>query len=130
MLSFIVPCYNAESTIGRCLKSILALKRKDVEVIVVDDGSSDNTVSEINSFNDERLILIRQENCGVSAARNTGLSVAKGNMISFVDADDEILAVEYTQIMDSVDSDVLFFPFDILWGRLSENQDEFSSELN
>lgn len=91
LISVIIPAYNAEKFIERCLSSVLGQSYRALEVIVVDDGSGDNTAAEVNRFVDERLSLLRlPSNCGQSVARNTGLAVAKGEYIGFVDADDFI----------------------------------------
>lgn len=86
--SVIVPAYNAEKTIGRCIDSLLNQTLKSIEVIVVDDGSTDNTSLVCNSYCDERLKLIYKENGGVSSARNKGLEIANGEYILFCDSDD------------------------------------------
>lgn len=90
MISVIVPAYNAEKTIGCCVKSILAQTYADFELILVDDGSKDATLDVCRSFDDSRIMVLHQENGGVSAARNKGLELAKGEYIAFVDSDDYI----------------------------------------
>lgn len=89
-ISVIIPAYNAEKMIDRCVKSILQQSYSNLEVIVIDDGSIDRTKSIINeiSLKDKRLIYKFQSNAGVSAARNAGIKCANGDMIAFVDADD------------------------------------------
>ena len=89
-ISVVVPCFNAEQTVERCISSLIAQTYRNHEIIVVDDGSSDDTCKLIKKLaeKDERIILIEQSNRGVSAARNTGIENAQGNFISFVDADD------------------------------------------
>lgn len=88
LLSVIVPAYNAGEYLKPCLESILALPIEK-EVILVDDGSTDGAVGRL-SIRDERLVMISQTNQGVSAARNTGLTKAKGEWVWFVDADDVV----------------------------------------
>ncbi len=90
MISVIVAAYNVERYIGRCVNSILNSTYKDLEVIVVDDGSSDETGKLLDSYKDERLKVIHKENGGVSSARNAGLEIASGAYITFVDGDDYI----------------------------------------
>ena len=87
--SIIVPVYNSQRTIERCLTSILEQTYRNLEIIVVDDGSTDNSVQIINQYKvDGRIHLISKKNGGVSSARNTGLSIAQGDFIQFVDSDD------------------------------------------
>ena len=88
--SVVVPAYNATRTIGATIGSILRQTREDLELIVVDDGSSDGTpdfVRELGS-KDERLQLIEQPNAGTAGARNTGVGAARADLISFLDNDD------------------------------------------
>ncbi len=88
MVSVIVPVYNGEKYIKRCLNSILEQSYKNIELIVVNDGSTDKTLEIISSIEDERMQVISQENKGVSSARNIGLKVSKGDYILLFDADD------------------------------------------
>lgn len=90
MISVIIPAYNAEKTIGHCVKSVLAQTYDDWELILVDDGSKDATLDVCRSFDDSRVIVLHQENGGVSSARNKGLESAKGEYVAFVDSDDYI----------------------------------------
>lgn len=90
--SIIIPAYNAEKYIEKCVGSLLKQSYADFEIVLIDDGSSDGTarVSRMLEQRDERLHYIHQDNKGVSAARNLGMSVAKGEYLLFVDADDYI----------------------------------------
>lgn len=92
MISVIIPVYNGAAFIETCVESVLKQTFYNIQVIVVDDGSTDQTLFILNQLacKDERLQVIHQENGGVSKARNTGLSAAKGEWILFVDADDRI----------------------------------------
>ena len=89
-VSVVIPAYNMEKYIGRAIDSVLAQTRQPDEIIVVDDGSTDNTADVIKSYG-SRVHYIRQENGGASVARNTGIEAAKSEWIAFLDADDEWL---------------------------------------
>jgi glycosyltransferase involved in cell wall biosynthesis len=93
MISVIIPMYNAESTIVRCLNSVINQSYKgEIEIIIVNDGSKDNSVEVVENFikTDEntKIVLISQENGGVSKARNTGLKTVTGKYVAFLDSDD------------------------------------------
>ena len=94
LVSVIVPAYNAERTIQRCVESILNQTFVDIELIVVDDGSNDRTTDVIKAIqrDDNRLRLISQENAGVSSARNNGIRASCGEWLCFVDSDDVLEA--------------------------------------
>jgi glycosyltransferase involved in cell wall biosynthesis len=87
-VSVIVPVYNAEKTIKETLRSVLAQTFRDLEVVVVDDGSRDASVEEVMSLGDERLKMLRSDHNGVSRARNRGILESSGEFIAFLDADD------------------------------------------
>lgn len=86
-ISVVIPTHNRAHLIGQAIDSVLAQTYKDYEIIVVDDGSTDNTRELLSEYWDS-ISYIYQENQGASAARNTGIKVAKGNYISFLDSDD------------------------------------------
>lgn len=90
LISIIIPCYNVGKTLPRTLNSIREQDYKDLEVILVNDGSKDNTLDVISMYSsvDNRIKVYTQDNAGVSVARNNGLKLAKGNYIVFLDADD------------------------------------------
>lgn len=88
-ISVIVPVYNASALIRRCLDSILAQKGNyTFEVLLVDDGSTDDSVAVIEAYHDNRFRVFRQQNTGPSAARNRGIKEANGRYLAFIDADD------------------------------------------
>ena len=88
-LSIIVPAYNASDYIKECIESVLKQKTSyDYELIVINDGSKDDTLNKINSFKDNHLKIINQENKGFSGARNRGINIARGKYIMFLDSDD------------------------------------------
>ena len=89
-VSVIVPVYNMEEYLPRCIESILAQTYRDFELILVDDGSSDNSGNMCDEYalKDNRIKSVHKENDGVSSARNCGLQVAEGKYILFIDSDD------------------------------------------
>ena len=92
-VSVIVPIYNAEAFLVPCVKSVLAQTLEDIEVLLIDDGSSDSSAVICRHFmqQDSRVTVINKENEGVSATRNLGLKWAKGEYIAFIDADDTLI---------------------------------------
>ena len=92
LVSIIVPAYNIESYIGRCLDSILNQSHEKIEILVIDDGSTDGTWNVIKQFaaKDQRIVAMHKENGGVSSTRRVGLEHAKGEYIGFVDGDDYV----------------------------------------
>lgn len=89
-ISVIVPVYNVESYLDRCINSIIKQTYDNLEIILVDDGSSDKSsyICDQWAACDDRIIVIHKNNCGLSAARNLGIEVASGTYISFIDSDD------------------------------------------
>lgn len=115
-LSIIVPVYQVESYIYACLDSLRCTHSSELEIIVVDDGSTDNSYGEIKRFEETRkpqnLIYIRQPNAGLSEARNTGMAAAKGEYIFFVDGDDWLAADALGQVfaaLHKLSPDMLVF---------------------
>ncbi len=92
LLSIIIPAFNIEQYISRCLDSLINQSYKNIEIIVVNDGSTDSTGDIIDSYvkKDNRIKVIHKKNEGVSIARNTGIHLAKGDYIGFVDGDDTV----------------------------------------
>ena len=92
MISIIVPIYNAERYLEACLDSLLSQSEKELQILLVDDGSTDGSLSIAKEYaaKDTRVEVFHQSNAGQSAARNVGLQHAKGEFIAFVDADDKI----------------------------------------
>lgn len=90
MISVIVPVYQAAKTLDDCVKSILAQDYEDIELILVDDGSSDGSGAMCDSYDDPRIRVLHRENKGAAAARNAGVAASSGTWICFVDSDDVI----------------------------------------
>lgn len=99
MISVVIPLYNKEKQIAHTLQSVFNQTFQNFEVVIVDDGSTDGSVAEVEKLSDSRIRLIHQKNAGVSAARNRGIEEAKSDLIAFLDADDEwkpeYLATQY-----------------------------------
>lgn len=89
-VSIIVPVYNVDKYLEKCLDSLINQTLKDIEIICVNDGSKDNSLKILEKYSqkDNRIIIINQDNAGVSVARNSGMKIAKGQYIGFVDSDD------------------------------------------
>ncbi|GLP96767.1 glycosyltransferase family 2 protein [Paraferrimonas sedimenticola] len=124
LFSVVVPAFNAERSIYKCLNSILNQAFYSFEVIVVDDGSTDNTkniISEIKAKN-KNLIYLYQENRGVSAARNLGLETCKGEYVVFLDSDDYVLDNYLSELAEFIER--TGYPEGILLGhwRSSNNK--------
>lgn len=102
-ISIIIPSYNIAPYIGRCLDSILEQTYSNLEVIVIDDGSTDNTRDIIEEYKarDSRIVAVYKENTGVSETRNKGLEVATGEYIGFIDGDDYIEKNMYEILMSN-----------------------------
>lgn len=101
-ISIIIPAYNAEETIVRCLESVKLTTKYSAEIIIIDDGSTDHTAEILLAYNNcENLHVITQENQGFSGARNTGIIYAKGQYIMFLDADDELEKSSIEALMDT-----------------------------
>lgn len=100
-ISVIVPVYNVEKYLNRCIKSIVNQTYRDLEIIIVNDGSTDHCGEICDKWRekDKRIKVIHKENGGLSDARNTGMKVATGNYIAFVDSDDWIEPLMYETLM-------------------------------
>ena len=104
LISIIIPVYNVEEYLRKCVDSVLAQTYKNLEIILVDDGSTDKSGQICDQYaqRENRVVVIHQTNAGVSAARNAGLRVAKGEYIGFVDADDYIASDMYSYLYDLI----------------------------
>lgn len=105
LVSVIVPIYNAEKTINRCIDSIISQDYRNIEIILIDDGSKDNSYNICMSYGDKRIQVIHQENKGVSFTRNVGINLAKGKYIFFIDSDDFINKNYFSSFLDLMDDE-------------------------
>lgn len=117
LISIIVPVYNAEKTLNRCVDSILQQTFTDWELLLINDGSKDSSGEICNEYarKDERIKVLHKENGGVSSARNVGLNNAEGEWIVFVDSDDWILE----GFLENFYSRYLKYTFDLYVGNIS-----------
>lgn len=106
-ISIVMPLFNKREYVKRAIKSVLSQTFSDFELIVINDGSTDKGYEAVKSFDDARVILIHQENSGVSVARNRGIDAACSDFIAFIDADDEWMPNFLETIMDLKES----YPF-------------------
>ena len=97
LISVIINVYNGEKFIDKCIKSVVDQTYKNLEILIINDGSTDRTLEICESYKDERIRIINQENMGLSLARNVGIDNARGEYLFFVDADDFVTAdaIEY-----------------------------------
>ncbi|MBR3490122.1 MAG: glycosyltransferase [Bacilli bacterium] len=111
LISVIVPIYNVSGCVEKCIDSIIVQTYSDLEIILIDDGSTDGSGEICDRYEmlDSRIIVVHKDNGGLSSARNTGLSVATGDFISFVDSDDYLensMLEELKKNMEEFDSDI------------------------
>jgi len=123
-ISIIIPVYNSSKYLRQCLDSIISQTITDIEIICVDDGSTDNSLDILNEYKqkDSRIIILQQKNKGGGAARNLGLSVAQGKYLSFLDSDDyfnlDMLQSAY-ETAEKYNADVTIFKFREYYDNLS-----------
>ena len=115
LISIIVPVYNAQDYLRRCVNSILSQTYRDIEVILIDDGSTDKSGGICDTFAllDERAKVFHIPNCGVSSARNLGISKAKGEWITFIDSDDWLNKDALETLSQRWDTDMVVGDFTI-----------------
>lgn len=125
MISVIIPAYNAEKYIIECLDSIKNQTYKNIEIIVVDDGSTDNTFEVVQNYskNLNNILLFHQENGGVCAARNKGLDLATGQYVMFVDADDFIPS----DAIETLYNDIIKNDADMAVGRMFSDSEDITT---
>lgn len=120
LISVIIPCYNLEGYIRKCIDSILGQTYKNLEVIAIDDGSTDRTPDLLAEYaaKDDRVVILRQENSGAGAASNRGIEAARGEFIAFVDNDDWIEPEMYERLhraMTANDADIAVCNFNLVY---------------
>lgn len=124
-ISIIVPIYNAEKYLERCINSILVQTFTDFELILINDGSTDQSAEIIDRYaqKDPRVVAIHQKNSGVSAARNTGIHAAKGKYIGFVDADDTVEPMMYQKLYKSIEHECADIAM-VGWSNIADEKKE------
>ncbi|MGN0403521.1 MAG: glycosyltransferase [Acetatifactor sp.] len=118
-ISVIVPVYNVEKYLDECVASICGQTYSDLEIFLVDDGSTDGSGAVCDKWKeaDARIVVIHQENGGISAARNAGLKMAKGEYLAFVDSDDKLAPDMYEKLMADMvknDSDIAVCAYQVI----------------
>ena len=136
MISIIVPIYNVEKYLRKCIDSIIGQTYKDIQIILVNDGSPDGCPQICDEYaeKDSRIIVIHQVNSGVSVARNAGLKVATGEYIGFVDADDFVALDMYenmVKVLERDDTDLVICGYDYVdeHGNVLRAYQEKDSEI-
>ena len=110
LISVIIPVYNVEKYLAECVESVRG--HDDTEIILINDGSTDNSGNICDSYADGNIIVVHTKNCGLSSARNTGLKLAKGKFVYFMDSDD--CMDDFGKILDFIsknDCEILLFVF-------------------
>lgn len=126
LVSIIIPIYNSEKYLSACIQSCIGQSYRNIEIILVDDGSQDSSflIAQKYAMKDSRIQVVHQNNAGVSAARNTGLKRAKGDYISFLDSDDEL----YLNAIEFLVGDIQTYDADIVSaviGKVNSNGQEY-----
>jgi len=105
ILSIIIPCYNSESYVNENINNLVKVSQDNqIEIIIINDGSTDKTLEKLKYLKKkyENIIIVNQENLGVSQARNNGLDIARGKYILFFDSDDSINEKEYKKVLELI----------------------------
>lgn len=136
-VSVIIPVYNVEKYIEQCIESVVNQTLEDIEIIIVNDGTKDNSMKKIEKYLlDSRIRVINKENGGLSSARNVGLKIAKGEYVSFIDSDDfiELTMLEElynnSEKADIVFSDIIFYDNKTESKKYSETKLSFEKNLD
>ena len=120
-ISVIVPIYNVEPYLSECLDSLCGQTLRNIEIIGVDDGSTDGSGALLDEYaaKDKRIIAVHQKNAGVSAARNAGMRLARGEYLAFVDGDDWMERTAYEDILQKLQGrrpDIVIFRHTSIYG--------------
>ncbi len=104
LISIVVPAYNVEKYIGKCIESLMNQTYQNIEIIIIDDGSSDNTaqICDDYAYKDNRIKVVHRENMGVSAARNYGIEISKGEFVAFIDSDDFVSKIYCEKMISAI----------------------------
>ena len=131
-LSVIIPVFNMAESLGRCIESVVGQECDGLEIIVVDDGSTDNSPALCDQWaeRDARIRVIHKPNGGLSRARNAGIAASRGGLITFVDADDFIAPHTYSSVMACMDDgcDLIEYPVARFYGSKRESVLSFGNE--
>lgn len=126
LISIVIPVYNVEKYLGRCMDSIINQTYKNLEIIMVDDGSTDSCpqMCENYSKQDNRIRVIHKKNGGLSSARNAGIDIAIGDFLMFVDSDDYISNITCEKVVECISDevDVVSFLFKRIYDDTSRNE--------
>lgn len=131
-ISIIIPVYNTEKYIKRCIKSIKNQTYRNIEIIIINDGSNDLSMEKIKEIQDNRITIINKKNTGVSDTRNIGIKKATGDYIMFVDADDylEKTAIErIVEIISDTSADIVKFNYNTIKGEKRLKEENYASEF-
>ena len=123
LISVIIPCYNSEKCIRKCLDSVLSQTYRNLEILAIDDGSTDNTAAVLDEYAkaDSRISLVRQPNCGAGAASNRGIGLSRGELIAFVDHDDWLEPSMYERLhaaMTAAGADMAVCNFNLVYSDI------------
>lgn len=132
-ISIIIPVFNKENYIQTAIESVLSQSFKDFEIIIVNDGSTDNTLEVLSSLTDKRIRIINQSKSGVSLARNRGIIEANGEYICFLDADDLFFGEKLSEnfyLATKKNLDFIFSDYLVLNEKLSKNGVLYLSNIN
>lgn len=123
LISIIIPVYNTSKYLTRCLESIIKQTYQNIEIICIDDGSTDNSFKIIKKYatKDPRIKALSQANSGQSSARNKGIKKATGKYICFIDSDDEIAPTYIEQLLNSLDNNKVLSVCGITFKKLKKN---------